>query len=64
MSRYRRIPLINPKLIRAMLVSIGVDLTKLRFVVGTDFQLSREYTLDAYRLAAVVSEHDAKKAGM
>jgi tyrosyl-tRNA synthetase len=47
-----------------MLVSIGVDLSKLRFVVGTDYQLSREYTLDAYRLAAVVSEHDAKKAGM
>lgn len=46
------------------MVSIGVDLTHLRFVVGTDYQLSREYTLDAYRLAAVVSEHDAKKAGM
>ena len=25
--------------------------------------LSREYTLDVYRLSSMVSEHDAKKAG-
>merc|ERR1739838_848350 len=27
------------------------------------FQLSEAYTLDAYRLASMVSQHDAKKAG-
>jgi tyrosyl-tRNA synthetase len=26
-------------------------------------QLTRDYNLDAYRLAATVTEHDAKKAG-
>lgn len=50
-------------LIKAMLTSIGVPLDKLKFVRGTDYQLSREYTLDVYRLSSMVTEHDAKKAG-
>lgn len=49
--------------IKAMLESIGVPLDKLKFVKGSDYQLSKEYTLDAYRLASLVTEHDAKKAG-
>lgn len=49
--------------IKSMLESIGVPLDKLRFVRGTSFQLSREYTLDVYRLTSVVTQHDAKKAG-
>ncbi|XP_016345649.1 tyrosine--tRNA ligase, cytoplasmic-like isoform X1 [Sinocyclocheilus anshuiensis] len=51
------------QIIKAMLESIGVPLDKLRFVKGTDYQLSREYTLDVYRLSSMVTEHDAKKAG-
>ncbi|XP_051519984.1 tyrosine--tRNA ligase, cytoplasmic-like [Myxocyprinus asiaticus] len=51
------------QIIKAMLESIGVPLNKLKFVKGTDFQLSREYTLDVYRLSSMVTEHDAKKAG-
>ncbi|KAK7487743.1 hypothetical protein BaRGS_00021010 [Batillaria attramentaria] len=49
--------------IKAMLRSIGVPLEKLKFIKGTEFQLSREYTLDVYRLSSIVTEHDAKKAG-
>jgi len=49
--------------IKALLESIGVPLDKLKFVRGTDYQLSREYTLDVYRLSSQVTEHDAKKAG-
>ncbi|KAF7274204.1 hypothetical protein GWI33_013124 [Rhynchophorus ferrugineus] len=49
--------------IKAMLRSIGVPLDKLKFIKGTEYQLSREYTLDVYRLSSVVTEHDAKKAG-
>jgi len=49
--------------IKAMLTSIGVSIDKLRFVRGTDYQLSKEYTLDVYRLSSVVTEHDARKAG-
>lgn len=51
------------QVIKAMLQSIGVPLEKLKFVKGTDYQLSREYTLDVYRLSSLVTEHDAKKAG-
>ncbi|CAH1991863.1 unnamed protein product [Acanthoscelides obtectus] len=49
--------------IKAMLQSIGVPIEKLKFVKGTDYQLSKEYTLDVYRLSSVITEHDAKKAG-
>ncbi|XP_053680153.1 tyrosine--tRNA ligase, cytoplasmic isoform X2 [Anopheles nili] len=49
--------------IKEMLISLGVPLDKLSFVCGTDYQLSKEYTLDVYRLASVVTQHDAKKAG-
>lgn len=49
--------------IKAMLKSIGVPLEKLKFVKGSDYQLSKEYTLDVYRLSSMVTEHDAKKAG-
>jgi len=49
--------------IKAMLESLGVPLEKLKFVRGTDYQLSKEYTLDVYKLASLVTEHDARKAG-
>lgn len=49
--------------IKAMLQSIDVPLEKLKFVQGTDFELSKEYTLDVYRLTSIVTQHDAKKAG-
>ena len=39
-----------------MLESIGVPLDNLKFVRGTDYQLSREYTLDVYRMTSVVTE--------
>lgn len=51
------------RIIKSALTSIGVPIEKLRFVKGTEYQLSREYTLDVYRLTSMVSEHDAKKAG-
>ncbi|XP_050541003.1 tyrosine--tRNA ligase, cytoplasmic [Daktulosphaira vitifoliae] len=49
--------------IKAMLTSIGVPLDKLKFVRGTEYQLSKEYTMDVYRLSSCITEHDAKKAG-
>ena len=49
--------------IKGILESIGVPLEKLKFVKGTDYQLSKEYILDVFRLSTICSEHDAKKAG-
>ncbi|KAI6127067.1 tyrosine tRNA ligase [Pisolithus sp. B1] len=43
--------------------SLGIPTSKLTFVKGSDFQLSKEYTLDVYKLSTLVTEHDAKKAG-
>lgn len=51
------------RVIKSALSSIGVPVNKLKFVKGSDYQLSREYTLDVYKLSSLVSEHDAKKAG-
>lgn len=42
--------------------SLGVDMTKIEFVKGRDFQLSREYVFDLYRLAAQVSAERARHA--
>ena len=50
--------------IKAMLESLGVPLEKLKFVRGTEFQLSQEYTMDVYKLSSLVTEHDARKAGI
>lgn len=50
-------------IVKAMLKSINVPIDQLEFIVGSSYQLSRDYNLDAYRLAAITTEHDAKKAG-
>lgn len=51
------------QVVKAMLTSIGVSIDNLKFVVGSSYQFSKEYTMDNFRLAASVTEHDAKKAG-
>ncbi|RIB01160.1 tRNA synthetases class I-domain-containing protein [Gigaspora rosea] len=51
-------------LINTVLESIGVPIDKLKFVVGSTYQLTKEYNMDNYRLCATVTEHDAKKAGL
>ncbi|KAK2467514.1 hypothetical protein APHAL10511_000369 [Amanita phalloides] len=43
--------------------SLGIPTSKLRFVEGSSYQLTKEYNLDNYKLCAIVTEHDAKKAG-
>lgn len=49
--------------IRLMLTAIGASTTKLKFEKGNNFQLSREYTLDVYKLSTLVTTQDAKAAG-
>ncbi|KAF7361291.1 Tyrosine--tRNA ligase [Mycena sanguinolenta] len=43
--------------------SLGIPTHKLKFALGSDHQLTKEYSMDNYRLCASVTEHDAKKAG-
>ena len=49
--------------LRAVFTSLSIPVSKLRFVQGSTYQLSREYNMDNYKLCATVTEHDAKKAG-
>ena len=41
------------EVIKGMLDSIGVPLDRLQFIRGTSYQLSKEYTLDMYKLTTV-----------
>ncbi|KAJ6589068.1 tRNA synthetases class I-domain-containing protein [Mycena capillaripes] len=47
----------------AVFKSLGIPTHKLKFALGSDHQLTKEFNMDNYRLCATVTEHDAKKAG-
>lgn len=49
--------------VTTVLKSLGIPTEKLRFIEGSSYQLTKEYNMDNYKLAAIVTEHDAKKAG-
>jgi len=46
----------------ALYKAVGADISKIEFIKGSDFQLSKEYSLDLYRLASQVSAERAKHA--
>ena len=46
-----------------MLEVLGAPIEKLKFVKGSDYQLSPEYTLNMYTLMSKISLHDALKSG-
>lgn len=51
------------KIITAILESVGVPTEKLKFVLGSSYQTNPKYCMDVYRMCALISESDAKKAG-
>ncbi|CCE81855.1 Piso0_002532 [Millerozyma farinosa CBS 7064] len=51
------------KIIKSVLASINVPVEKLKFVLGSSYQTSENYTMDLFRLSNVVSQNDAKRAG-
>lgn len=51
------------RIIIAMLKSIQVPIEKLKFVRGTEFELTNDFSQDLFRLISQTSLHDAKKAG-
>jgi tyrosyl-tRNA synthetase len=50
-------------ILRLMLDIAGVDQSKLKFVRGTSFQLARDYTLDMYKMSALLTTSHTEKAG-
>ena len=51
------------KIIKETLKSLGVNISKLKFVKGTEFQLSADYSIDMYKMMSKMSLRDANKAG-
>lgn len=49
--------------VKSILKSINVPIEKLKFVVGSSYQLEAKYTMDLFRLSNIVSQNDAKRAG-
>lgn len=50
-------------MIKSVLKNLGVSLDQLTFVKGTDYQLTSNYTMDMYKMSAISSVRNAKKAG-
>jgi len=50
-------------MIKQMLLSLNVDVSKIIFTKGSDYQLSKEYTFDMYKLHTLITYNDAKHAG-
>ena len=51
------------QMIKEMLKVLNVDINKLRFVHGRNFQLDKSYTMDVYRLNSLITVNTAKHAG-
>lgn len=51
------------KLIKSLLRAVNVDLNRLEFVLGSSYQLSKEYTMDRFKLEGVTKISAAQKAG-
>ena len=51
------------RVLSAALRSIGVPTERLEFVTGSSYQYGEKYNFDKFKLCAITSEHDARKAG-
>ncbi|MFP4118588.1 MAG: tyrosine--tRNA ligase [Candidatus Woesearchaeota archaeon] len=50
-------------IIKEMLKTVGADISKLTFVKGSDYQLDKNMTMDLYKMSALASTRDTKRAG-
>ena len=50
-------------LIKQLLLLFNVDLNKIKFVKGSDYQLSKEYTIDVYKLMSKITVDSSQKGG-
>ncbi len=49
--------------IKLVIKTLGGDITKIKFVKGTDYQLTKEYTVDVYKFLSKVTVEQAQKGG-
>ena len=50
-------------LIKKILTELDVDLEKIKFIKGSDYQLSKEYTIDVYKFMSKITIDSAQKGG-
>ena len=50
------------KIIPPMIKAMGANIKNLEFVKGSDYQLSKEYVLDMFKMASITTVHDCHKA--
>jgi tyrosyl-tRNA synthetase len=51
------------ELITQLLIRLQVDISKIKFIRGSEYQLKPEYTIDVYKLASKLTIDSAQKAG-
>jgi tyrosyl-tRNA synthetase len=51
------------QVVKATLRAVGVDISRLEFVLGSSYQLEKNYTMDRFKLEGVTRINVAKKAG-
>ncbi len=50
------------KIIPLMIKAMGANIEKLEFIKGSDFQLSKDYVLDIFKISSQTTVHDCHKA--
>ena len=50
-------------LIKKILSELDVDIDKIKFIKGSDYQLSKEYTIDVYKFMSKITIDSAQKGG-
>jgi tyrosyl-tRNA synthetase len=50
-------------LIKQLLLLFNVDLDKIKFIRGSEYQLTKEYTIDIYKLMSKITVDSAQKGG-
>ncbi len=51
------------EIIIGLLEGLNVDISKLKFITGTDFELERNYSLELLKLASITTFNRSKRAG-
>lgn len=51
------------EMIKQLLLRLNVDISKVEFIKGTSFQLSKEYMMDVFRANSMITYSDARHAG-
>lgn len=49
--------------ITEILKAVGAPIEKLKFVIGSDFQLNKDYTMDMYKISSITTIQSVKGAG-